>query len=270
MGLTDTISHLRSGALRFPTSDQAIRITGRDAISWLQGQVTQDLAKLAEGPVSACLCLPTGQLQTLLRIAETGDGLLVVTPHPELLLQRIEDFVIVEDVAGMNLGPVSSTQGMGSTGLVFHDRSGFGGYDSIERDGDPEIPAEQIHALEIAAGIPRLGVDTSAKTLPPELGPAFEAEYVSYTKGCYVGQEVLHRIHARGHVNRQWVALVSDSPIPSGELPGTGVIHRSATHPDYGYIASATLRSESAKPGTGIDLGTTAALVSAMPLLRRG
>ncbi|MBL8068213.1 MAG: hypothetical protein JNM28_07170 [Armatimonadetes bacterium] len=270
MGLTETISRLASGSLSFPTSDQAIRITGRDAISWLQGQVTQDLAKLADGPVSACLCLPTGQLQTLLRIAETGDGLLVITPHPELLLQRIEDFVIVEDVAGINLGPVSSTQGVGSTGLAFHDRSGFGGYDSIEGDGTPEIPDEQIHALEIAAGIPRLGLDTSAKTLPPELGPAFEAEYVSYTKGCYVGQEVLHRIHARGHVNRQWVALVSDSTIPCGEIPGAGVIHRSAPHPNYGFIASATLRSESAEPGTKIAIAGTAAVVDEMPLFRRG
>lgn len=270
MGLTETISRLASGSLRFPADDQAIRITGKDAVSWLQGQVTQDLAKLATGPVSACLCHPTGQLQTLLRIAETGDGLLVITPHPEMLLQRIEDFVIVEDVAGVNLGPVSATQGVGSTGLVFHDRSGFGGYDSLGEIGDPEIPAEHIHALEIAAGIPRLGLDTSAKTLPPELGPAFEAEYISYSKGCYVGQEVLHRIHARGHVNRQWVALVSDSPIPCVEVPGAGVIHRSAPHPEYGFIASATLRCESAKPDTVIALSRTSAVVKSMPLFRRG
>ncbi|MFX6234584.1 tRNA-modifying protein YgfZ, partial [Acinetobacter baumannii] len=67
--------------------------------------------------------------------------------------------------------------------------------------------------LELRAGNPRLGGDTTQKTLPPELGPAFESRTVSYTKGCYMGQEVLMRIHSRGHTNRTWVCLTSAEPL---------------------------------------------------------
>jgi folate-binding protein YgfZ len=63
-------------------------------------------------------------------------------------------------------------------------------------------------AFEIArieAGIPRFGVDMDETNLPQECG--IEARAVSYTKGCYIGQEVINRIHSIGHVNRELCSL---------------------------------------------------------------
>jgi folate-binding protein YgfZ len=69
------------------------------------------------------------------------------------------------------------------------------------------ITPDLYEVLRYEAGIPLYGVDMEDRTLAPEMGPAFEAKYISYTKGCYTGQEVLMRIRARGHTNRTWVPL---------------------------------------------------------------
>jgi folate-binding protein YgfZ len=93
------------------------------------------------------------------------------------------------------------------------------------------------------------------KTLPPEMGPAFEARNISYSKGCYTGQEVLMRIHSRGHTNKTWMALVSDEPIPigaslaHGKRDDAGVVTSSGESPQFGYIAGAMLRNEAAFDG---------------------
>lgn len=77
------------------------------------------------------------------------------------------------------------------------------------------------NALEIArieAGIPRYGADLDETTLPPEGG--IEARAMAYNKGCYIGQEVLNRIHSFGHVNRELRRLrLPDQPTP---LPPAG------------------------------------------------
>lgn len=73
-----------------------------------------------------------------------------------------------------------------------------------------------LNILRTEAGIPWYGVDMDERTLPPEAG--LEARALSYTKGCYLGQEIIERIRARGHVNRKLVGLLF-----SGEaLPALG------------------------------------------------
>src|SRR5579885_755028 len=64
------------------------------------------------------------------------------------------------------------------------------------------LPEDTYEAIRIECGVPKRGADYNDKTLPPELGPAFDKKYVSYNKGCYTGQEVLMRIHSRGHTNK--------------------------------------------------------------------
>jgi folate-binding protein YgfZ len=79
-------------------------------------------------------------------------------------------------------------------------------------------------ALEIArieAGIPRFGADLDETTLPPEAGAGFDARAVSYTKGCYIGQEVLNRIRTIGHVNRQLAGVRLADDLTA--LPARGV-----------------------------------------------
>jgi folate-binding protein YgfZ len=92
-------------------------------------------------------------------------------------------------------------------------------------------------AFEIArieAGIPRFGADMDETNLPLESG--IEARAVSYNKGCYIGQEVINRIHSIGHVNRELRSLrLADEAKP---LPARGdkLVHDGK---EVGYITSA-------------------------------
>jgi folate-binding protein YgfZ len=84
--------------------------------------------------------------------------------------------------------------------------------DSGLRVGSPE----ELEVLRIESGIPRLGVDVDTSTIPQE---AFlERDAVSFTKGCFVGQELVCRIDARGHVNRFLRRLT----IPGSHVPARG------------------------------------------------
>jgi folate-binding Fe-S cluster repair protein YgfZ len=101
---------------------------------------------------------------------------------------------------------------------------------------------------------------------------------VSYKKGCYTGQEVLMRIHSRGHTNRTWMALTSDTEMPVGarvrhrNRDDAGVVTSAGDSPDYGPIAGAMLRAEAAIPNENVEVETSEGWVPArvhlMPILR--
>jgi folate-binding protein YgfZ len=249
-------------------TDQAITLSGVDVISWLQGQITQNTDPLHSGtPIHACLCSATGMLQTTISIYPQADSLIAITPHPQVLLDRINRFVIMEDVSAvLDPRPLVHIVGSNQSGPFPKDRTGLPGFDTFENQDLPEVPDSLLNTLEIAAGIPRLGIDSKEKTLPPELGPRFETLTIHYQKGCYVGQEVLQRIHSRGHTNKTWIGLKSDSPIPIIELPGVGRVTRSATHPQLGFIGAAMLRNEFAIPDTQIEIGDQLVTVASFPI----
>jgi len=107
----------------------------------------------------------------------------------------------------------------------------------------------------IEAGLPRYGAEINDKTLPQETG---QLHALSYTKGCYLGQEIVERIRARGHVNRRLVGLLFNGPqavAPGVALTADGQSVGSITSAAYSYglrrtIALAMLRRESSEAGT--------------------
>lgn len=144
--------------------------------------------------------------------------------------------------------------------------------------GAREISAESFEALRVEAGIPRQGAELD-DVIPLEAELEKNNEAVSLTKGCYLGQETLARIDARGHVNRILVGLALDGA--SAVAPGTklrtdekevGRITSSVVSPTLGRpIALAYLRREHATPGTPITVAATggpvAATVAALPFV---
>jgi aminomethyltransferase len=146
-----------------------------------------------------------------------------------------------------------------------------------EGEGLVELPSAVSEVLRIEGGRARVGVDVDERTLLLELDlPGM----VSFTKGCYLGQETVARIHARGHVNRLWRGLLLEgehvppprTPIHHGESP-VGETRSAAHSPSLGRpIALAMLRREAAEPGTVVHLelreGWTAARVVQVPLYR--
>ncbi len=270
MTIDDLIKRLTSESLAFATSDRAVKLYGTDVRSWLQGQITNDIHKLSpESPLSACICSPTGQLMTKVRLHDQNDCIVAITPHPDVLLSRVEDFVIMEDVSAELLpGTVSTIQGLGASGVLAHDRTGFGGFDHLDSFTNGLTESELLD-LEILAGIPRFGFEIGPKTLPPELGSNFDREFINYEKGCYTGQEVLQRIHSRGHTNKTLVGLLSDCELKVGEVVSggqkVGMIHRVAHSVQHGFLATATLRNEFTGSGSQLKWESGTATVQSLP-----
>ncbi len=118
----------------------------------------------------------------------------------------------------------------------------------------------------IAAGVPRFGVDMDETNLPQETG--LEGRAVSYSKGCYIGQEVLNRLHTMGHVNRELRALSFPGEIAPLPVKGEKLLHQGK---EAGYVTSAAvvpdtgttralgyLRREAGTVGTEIELAGSA------------
>ena len=136
------------------------------------------------------------------------------------------------------------------------------------------VGLQALETLRIESGKPRFGVDMTEATIPVE---ANLLEAISYTKGCYIGQEVIARIDARGHVNRQLAGLL----LGEAELPEAGSklfspdrevgwITSTAWSPAMAQaIALAYVRRGFLEPGTALqvrtDGGYIPATVAALP-----
>ncbi len=110
-----------------------------------------------------------------------------------------------------------------------------------ERLNQVPIDAEAVENLRIEQGIPRWGNELSESVLPNEAG--LDKRAISYTKGCYLGQEVISRIKSLGHVNRQLRGL-----LPAGGVSlesGDKLVGTDEAGKEIGFITSV-----GAKPGT--------------------
>ena len=267
---------------------------------------------------SFCFCEPTGQILAICDAWSLKDRFILTCDLSarDAVLRRVEMMVVMEDVVARDLTDrvrLISVQGPKSKAVLNNmvalptldaadtqfegvavqtlrsDRTGLGGWDillpldakkpaaSLAR-ALPEIGLEAFLVARLEAGRPLCGVDYTAKTLPAELGPAFEARTVSYSKGCYTGQEVLMRMHSRGHANRTWMAMIADSPVSAGDAiafgdrEDVGIVTSAAISPDFGSIAGAMIRRDTAIERDTVRVATASGPVSAqlrrMPLLR--
>jgi folate-binding protein YgfZ len=128
-------------------------------------------------------------------------------------------------------------------------------------------PEAALEAQRIVAGVARHGVEYDLKTLAPEV-PSFERA-ISYRKGCYLGQEVVERVAARGHVNWKIASLRGTTAFPAGATVSSGgreVGHvTSATQrpDDHSTWGLARIRRDAAEPGTELRIGAGGEAVAA-------
>ena len=130
-----------------------------------------------------------------------------------------------------------------------------------------------FHAMEICrieAGVPRYGADMNEKTLPQETG---QMHAISFTKGCYLGQEVVERIRSRGHVNRCLAGFLFEGKqdaragmeIRAGDQTVGNVTSAAYSFGLRRTIALGILRREFSEPGTSVMAGDLAAEVASLP-----
>lgn len=246
----------------------AYKLSGTDRVTWLQGQVTNDLRKLStDGAIECCLVKPTGQFLSEFTVFDSGSELVVLAEPGEVFESRVADFVILEDVRLAKVstgvwslhGPMIAPE-FANRGVPFC-RAGEAGF-AMTQPPDPDLPEAEEAAwmtISLENRMPVPAWDANERSLPPELGPEFDLSHVSYDKGCYVGQEVLQRIHSRGHVNKVWKVLACPgqvlvgSGVLSEDGAKVGTVHRTSWSPRDGWLAAAFLRGS----GTVTVAGST-------------
>ncbi len=128
-----------------------------------------------------------------------------------------------------------------------------------------------LSALRLEQGIPWFSYDFGEKQIPHEAG--LQDSHISYTKGCYTGQEIVERVRSRGQVNRRRVDLVFDGPSapPAGEILSVagkevGYVTRSAAPPSLRFaIGMGYARKEANSLGTRLEWSGGTATVSKLP-----
>lgn len=138
--------------------------------------------------------------------------------------------------------------------------------------GAPPCGSEAFDALRIEAGVPIYGHDITDKTLPQEL--ARDAQAISFTKGCYIGQETVARIDALGHVNRTLAGVRfsgAEVPSPGDELSREGQAVGQVTSACFSPtlnapLALAWLRRGSNTPGAQVQSAVGVGEVIALPI----
>jgi folate-binding protein YgfZ len=224
----------------FPEDRDVLRVAGPDAIAYLQGQLSQDIDTLAVGSSARSFVLqPTGKVDAWARVTRTAADEVVLDVdggHGAALAARLRRFLLrtKADVDALDWravairGPRAAEAvpaGAGDDALV--TPAGWPGVDGIDLlgraveppPGVPEVDASAYESLRIRSGVPHMGAELTGATIPAEAGRWVVDASVSFTKGCFTGQELVARINSRGgHVPRHLRGLVADA----GELPPVG------------------------------------------------
>jgi folate-binding protein YgfZ len=270
-----------------------IRVAGPDAIEYLQGQLSQEVAGLPVNDSNWSLLLqPQGKVDAWLRVTRVADDEVVLDVDRgwgEAVIARLSRFKLrtKADIEALPWS-CSAIRGTVFSELQHADLKGLtvlkaparwpliGGVDLLGPDPQPpaELPLASLDAYEvrrIEAGLPRMGAELTEKTIPAEAGLVDAS--VSFTKGCYTGQELVARIDSRGgHVPR----IIRSIVIGAGELPNrgdhieidgrdAGVLTSVARHPDGHAVALASVRRDVEPPAEGTCNGLAAAVRAVPP-----
>ncbi len=247
-----------------------LRVTGADALRFLNGQVTNDVRKATpELAIQASVLSAKGKMNANAFISREGDSF-VIDADPELreeLPARIERYIIADDVQIEDVTDrfaIFHVTGEGKPVLplrtVQANRFGGPGWDLwLERPEldrvRQELSANLVYCDEqcaevfrIERGIPRWGRELTDQIIPTEAN--LEADSIDYSKGCYIGQEVISRIKMSGQNNKRLCGLVSVSGTPL--RPGLRLVSLESDGKEAGWITSTT---RSARLGKEIALG---------------
>ncbi|HEV7891485.1 MAG TPA: hypothetical protein VGP08_12650, partial [Pyrinomonadaceae bacterium] len=258
-----------------------VEVSGGEAVQFLNGMLTNDVAKLEDGAwMHAAFPNPQGRLLASVRVLRRGGSFLFDTESAtyERVLKYLERYTLagdfrVRDLTGETamltvqgaraleivraaLGEETLSVERGRVSTVrFKDadvtllratHTAEDGVDLLVGAADAQklwdaltgagaIPAgfDALEVLRVEAGLPRYGVDSSESNVVLEV--VDEAEAVSYTKGCYTGQEIIARIHWRGHVAKRLAGIIFDC---DAEPPADLSVRSSAGGREVGRITS--------------------------------
>ena len=284
-----------------------LAFSGGQAKAFLQGQVTNDVEALAPGHgCYAALLSPKGKMLGDLRILDAGEELLLDTERGALqaifnVLHRARVGFDAElhkrtlqrgllSLAGPGARRVAGAEALPDEehahapveidGIAARAIATDLGVDllcdaqtaaalaaALRARGAVPVAESAVETLRVERGRPRYGVDLDETTIPQEAG--LNERAVSFTKGCYVGQETVARLHYKGKPNRRLRGLRLSAPLASGTeltLDGklVGRLGSVVDSPAHGSIGLALVRRE-AEPGATLTAGDATAAVVELP-----
>ena len=206
-----------------------VTVEGPDAAAYLQGQLSQDVDGLAVGQSAWTFVLqPQGKVDAWFRLTRTGDEAFradVDAGHGAALLARLERFLLrTEAELALRTEPMVAVRGATTVedARVPVLDPGWPGVDGVDLLGTDQVPAgtatgtiEDLERLRIQAGVPAMGAELTERTIPAEAGVVERS--VSFTKGCFTGQELVARIDSRGgNVPRRLRRLEAETELVVG------------------------------------------------------
>jgi folate-binding protein YgfZ len=268
------------------TDRGVVRLRGTDCVTWLQGLITNDVAALEPGHrVYSAYLTPQGRMITDMWVVPTASALLLDVPAPLTgpLAARLDGLIFAEDVQIDDVSEdMAVFQLFGSTpadglaaALVADETYGVASHAAYVPAASTaaflaslgpaptEVGLDVLDVLRVEAGVPRFLIDMTEDTIPLEAG--LEDRAISFTKGCYVGQEVIVRVTTRGggRVARKLVGLAMpdaaappppDAPIRAGDRV-VGRVTSAVVSPRHGgVIALGYAHRDFTQPGTSLEI----------------
>ncbi len=261
------------------------RLSGADRVRYLNGQVTNDVRTArADTALHACVTNLKGKVDGDLRIHAHGDSLLLDAPADlrETLGIRLEKYIIADDAVledvteEWQIMHVLGNNGHSDGHAVKSDRYGLPGLDVWIPASDPfpsiavsQLSEEDAESLRILQKVPAWPNELNGDVFPPEAG--LEKTAMSFTKGCYIGQEILSRIKTTGKMPRELVAWeqvdADDGIVPGAALrlaeKDIGVITSVTRHPQTGRLVGlGYVRQGAVPPDSRLLVGSTLATIA--------
>ena len=275
-------------------------VRGGDAAEFLQGQLTNDVEALEpDAGCYAALLDRKGHMQADMRVLRLSTGELWLDTEAEaggaverhLRMYSIGREVAIEDVSGQwallsvigpaaievsGAGPLSrehSQRHYAREGVEILAVATDLGVDVLASSnqaselgsllasaGAVDVTEGAAEILRVESGRPRFGREMTTATIPQEAG--IDDRAVSFTKGCYIGQETVARLHYKGKPNRHLRGLRLESPVGDGDEirlgnREVGRVGTAVLSPAHGPIALAVIRRE-AEPGARVEVGEAA------------
>jgi folate-binding protein YgfZ len=287
-----------------------LALTGVAAKEFLQGQLTNDTDSLTAGSgLYAAFLTPKGKMQGDVRVLDAGPELLLDTERVALqaLFNMIRSFSLGYDVqlhkrtlesgllsligpgsdavlreAGVELpeaehshlaftlagAEVRAIRTDLGTDLLFASEDREAVLNAVLAAGVKAVTEEAAECLRIESGRPRYGVELDESVIPQEAG--LNERAVSFTKGCYIGQETVARLFYKGKPNRELRGLRSDGRLAVGTVlrfadREVGTVTSSALSPRLGPVALALVRREAPIGSVMETSDGQTAVVSALP-----
>lgn len=268
-----------------------IEVLGKEATQFLNGMITNDAAKLADGAqMLAAFPNAQGRLLAIARILRRGDRFLfeIEKAVREKVFQNLFRFTFAGDFFVEDLSEnyryfevLASKSEIHSPGAIDFGNDYFVPNEAaqdfigeLKKQNAVEISDELYEILRVENGTPLYGVDMDETTIVPEIGLP---DLINYNKGCYIGQEIIARIHFRGHIAKKLTGLIfadenavvnPNDEVKSLDGKNAGRVTSVVFSPKLEKkIALAYIRYDYLAEGTELKIGDAAARVKDLPFV---